>query len=82
MAPSAPMAHSMTPHLPICPKRSRTCYFLPMPMKRGCSMLKGSFLPSCSKFLSNEGVNLLNDHNPNFNYYEVIFNCYLYLFLI
>lgn len=45
-------------------------------------MLKGSFLPSCSKFLSNECVNLLNDHNPNFNYYEVIFNCYLYLFLI
>lgn len=45
-------------------------------------MLKGSFFFSCLKFLSNEGVNFLDDYNFNFNYYEVIFNCYLYLFLI
>lgn len=45
-------------------------------------MLKGNFFFICLKFLSNEGVNFLNDYNFNFNYYEVIFNCYLYLFLI
>lgn len=76
------MVYSMILYLLICLKRSRICYFLFMSMKRGCSMLKGSFFFSCLKFLSNEGVNFLNDYNFNFNYYEVIFNSYLYLFLI